>query len=71
MQDVQRAVGATVRRLRLEHGWSQVVLAEKAGLNRAHVGEIERGEANITLLTLQTLADTLRVKLSELVRTAG
>jgi transcriptional regulator with XRE-family HTH domain len=68
VQDVQRAVGATVRRLRQELGWTQDVLAEKAGLHRTHLGEIERGETNVTLLTLKTLADTLRVRVADLVR---
>lgn len=68
MQEAQRAVGAAIRRLRRERGWTQDILAEKAGLHRAHVGEIERGQANITLLTLKTIADTLRVRVADLVR---
>jgi transcriptional regulator with XRE-family HTH domain len=68
VQEAQRAVGAAIRRLRRERGWTQDILAEKAGLHRAHVGEIERGQANITLLTLKTIADTLRVRVADLVR---
>jgi hypothetical protein len=30
----------------------------QSGLNRAHVGEIERGESNVTLQTLKLIADT-------------
>jgi len=48
-------------------GCSQDVLADKSGLHRAH-GEIERGETNMTVQTLKTLADTLGVTLSDLVR---
>ncbi len=68
VQAVYRQVGATLRRLRLEHGWSQDVLADRSGLHRAHIGEIERGETNVTLQTLKTLADTLHVRISDLLK---
>ena len=61
-------LGATVRRLRLKRGLSQDLLADQSGLNRAHIGEIERGETNVTLLTLKTLADSLKVRITDLVR---
>jgi len=54
--------------LRIDAGFTQDVFAEKAGLNRAHMGEIERGESNITLQTLKLIADTLRVKIADLMQ---
>jgi transcriptional regulator with XRE-family HTH domain len=68
VQDIQKAVGATARRLRLKKGWSQDVFADRSGLNRAHVGEIERGESNVTIQTLKIVADTLGVKIRDLVK---
>jgi transcriptional regulator with XRE-family HTH domain len=68
VQDIQKRVGGTVRALRKEKGWSQDVFADKTGLHRAHVGEIERGEANVTLQTLKILADTLKVRIVDLVK---
>jgi len=68
VQDVQKQVGGTIRALRLKHGWSQDVFADRSGLNRAHVGEIERGESNVTIQTLKIVADTLGVKIADLVR---
>ena len=68
VQAIYRQLGATVRRLRLEHGWSQDVLSDRSGLHRAHIGEIERGETNVTLQTLKTLADTLHVRITDLVK---
>jgi len=47
---------------------TQDVFAERAGLHRAHVGEIERGESNVTIQTLKIIADTLKVKVVELVK---
>ena len=68
MQDIQKRIGSTVRRLRLKRGWSQDVFADRSGLNRAHVGEIERGESNVTIQTLKIVADTLEVRITDLVR---
>jgi transcriptional regulator with XRE-family HTH domain len=68
VQDIQKQVGTTVRALRLKRGWSQDVFADKSGLNRAHVGEIERGESNVTIQTLKIIADTLKVRISDLVK---
>ena len=68
MQAVYRQLGTTVRRLRVEQGWSQDVLSDRSGLHRAHIGEIERGETNVTLQTLKTLADTLHVRITDLLK---
>jgi transcriptional regulator with XRE-family HTH domain len=68
VQDVQKRIGDTVRALRLKRGWSQDVFADKSGLNRAHVGEVERGESNVTIQTLKTIAETLGVKITDLVK---
>jgi transcriptional regulator with XRE-family HTH domain len=68
VQDIQKQVGARVRALRLKRGWSQDVFGDRSGLNRAHVGEIERGEANVTIQTLKIIADTLSVKITDLVK---
>ena len=68
MQDIQKQIGAKIRTLRLKRGWSQDVFADRSGLNRAHVGEIERGESNVTIQTLKIVADTLGVKIVDLVK---
>jgi transcriptional regulator with XRE-family HTH domain len=68
MQDVQQKLGARVRAIRTKRGWSQDVFADRSGLHRAHVGEIERGETNVTIGTLKILADTLGVSMAELLK---
>jgi ribosome-binding protein aMBF1 (putative translation factor) len=67
VQDIQKQIGARMRALRLQKGWSQDVFADRSGLHRAHVGEIERGEQNVTIQTLKTIADTLGVRILDLV----
>jgi transcriptional regulator with XRE-family HTH domain len=67
VQAVYRRIGANVRAARKAKHLTQDELADKSGLHRAHIGEIERGETNVTVQTLKTLADTLGVTLSDLV----
>jgi transcriptional regulator with XRE-family HTH domain len=68
VQDVQKLVGANIRALRLKRKWTQDIFSERAGLHRAHVGEIERGESNVTIQTLKLIADTFKVKIVDLVK---
>jgi transcriptional regulator with XRE-family HTH domain len=51
--------GLTVRRLREGRGWSQEQLAGHADLNRSYVGEIERGQVIVSLVTIQKLSGAL------------
>jgi transcriptional regulator with XRE-family HTH domain len=59
--------GTTVRQLRERQGWSQEALAERADLNRSYVGELERGQAIPSLVTLDKLASALGLSLTNLV----
>jgi XRE family transcriptional regulator, regulator of sulfur utilization len=58
--------GATVRRLREAQAWSQERLAEHAGLNRTYIGEIERGTAIASIVTVEKLALAFGVGAAEL-----
>lgn len=50
-----------VRLLRVQRGWSQEEFAERSGLHRTYVGAIERGQRNITLKTLDLIANAFNV----------
>lgn len=47
-------------------GWSQELLAEKAGLDRTYIGRCENGRQNATLKTIYSLAEVLGVEATEL-----
>lgn len=59
-------VGANVRRLRRAKGLSQEALADLASMHRTFVGHIERGETNVSLDTLERVADALGETVSRL-----
>jgi transcriptional regulator with XRE-family HTH domain len=52
-------LGKTIRRLRLEKGWTQEDLAEKAKLHPTYIGGIERGERNVGLDNIVRIARAL------------
>ena len=66
MECLSKHFGATVRQFREHKGWSQEMLAEHADLNRSYVGELERGQAIASLLTLDKLATAFGISLSHL-----
>jgi transcriptional regulator with XRE-family HTH domain len=59
--DLQRALGANVRRHREALGVSQEAFGDLLGRHRTYVGAIERGERNLSLRTVERLAEALGV----------
>ncbi|MEK5257584.1 helix-turn-helix transcriptional regulator [Paenibacillus sp. FSL F4-0125] len=68
MSDVVKRVGDRIRRLRKDKGLSQEQLAELSGLHTNYVGQVERGEKNLTIETLQKVVGGLGVSLEEFFR---
>ena len=58
---MQIVVGRNIRRLRRERGLSQEDLADEIGVHRTYMGGVERGERNLTLRSLERLAERLGV----------
>jgi transcriptional regulator with XRE-family HTH domain len=59
--DLQRRVGANLRRYREERGLSQEAFADVVGVHRTYMGGLERGERNITLKSLERIAERIEV----------
>lgn len=64
---VALAFGAAVREARLTVGIAQEELAHKAGIERSHMGKIERGEHMPTLALALKVARALGVSAASLV----
>ena len=58
--------GHHLRNIRLAKGWSQEELCFKAGLSKNQIGNIERGEVNLTLTTISAIAHAFDISISEL-----
>ena len=56
---VAQAFGAAVRALRTERGIAQESLANLAGIERSHMGKVERGEHMPTLAIIFKIASAL------------
>jgi transcriptional regulator with XRE-family HTH domain len=61
-----QALGRAVREARVERGLAQEEAAARVGLDRSYFGAIERGEYNITYLTVLKIARGLGVRPSDL-----
>lgn len=60
------ALGAVIRARRKDLAMSQEELAHASGIDRSHMGKIERGERNVTILNILRVADALGCKSSDL-----
>ncbi len=61
---LEEHIGALIRALRDERGFSQEALGERAGLHRTYIGALERGEKSVTVATLAKIAQALGVTLT-------
>ena len=68
MKTPQLQFGETVREMRLALDLSQEMLAELTGLHRTYIGSVERGERNIRLQNIVSIAHALQVSPAELLK---
>jgi transcriptional regulator with XRE-family HTH domain len=66
--DLQKALGRNLRKRREAMGLSQEKFAEHLGFHRTYAGALERGERNISLKSLETLAELLGADPRDLLR---
>lgn len=67
--DILERIGLNITLIRERRGLTQEKLAELAGLHRAYIGQIERGEKNLGLRNLEKIAKALGVQARDLVDT--
>ena len=65
--DIRARLGRNVRKLREARGWSQEDYADRAGIHRTYVSDIERGRRNPTITVVEKLAAPLEVTAGQLI----
>jgi transcriptional regulator with XRE-family HTH domain len=65
-----QALGNAIRVVRKQQNYTQESFALAAGIDRGYYGAIERGEFNVTVDTIMSIAAGLRVPAAELFQRA-
>lgn len=68
MSNLPKVIGERIRHFRKEKGLSQEELADKANLHATYIGQLERGEKNATLESIEKVANALEISLEDLFR---
>lgn len=66
--DLQKAVGRNLRAYREARGLSQEAFADVVGVHRTYMGGLERGERNLTLKSLERIAERVGLDPLELLK---
>lgn len=66
MKRVKQLIGDNIRHYRKIKGFSQEELAERASLHRTYIGSVERGERNISIENIVSVARSLDILPKEL-----
>lgn len=69
--EILNLFGENVRKYRRLLNISQEELAFKANLHRTYIGMIERAEKNITLINIEKIANSLGVKIEDLLKNSN
>lgn len=71
MSDIAKILGKRIRNYRVALGLSQEKLAELARCHPTYIGQIERGEKNATIESVEKISSALNVSLSKLFEKLG
>lgn len=64
--NIRKVIAQNVREFRQERIWSQEELADRAGVHRTYISQVERAVTNPTATVIAKIADALGVKPAEL-----
>lgn len=67
VKDINLRISKTLKALRQERGWSLDKAAEKTGVSKAMLGQIERGESSPTIATLWKIASGFQTSFSSFI----
>lgn len=68
LSDATRVLGERIRAERHTQGLSQEALADRCGVHWTFIGQVERGQRNLSLHNLLKIADGLAIDPGRLVR---
>lgn len=71
MSELSKLVGQRIRNYRTQQKLSQERLAELSGCHPTYIGQVERGEKNATLESIEKIASALNLPLSQLFEKLG
>ena len=71
MSDIAKILGQRIRNYRTAKGLSQEKLADLSGCHPTYIGQIERGEKNATIESIEKISSALNVSLSKLFEKLG
>ncbi len=71
MSDIAKVLGQRIRNYRTAKGLSQEKLAELSGCHHTYIGQLERGEKNATIESVEKIATALHISLSTLFEKLG
>lgn len=71
MSEISKIIGQRIRNYRVKQGLSQEKLAEMAGCHPTYIGQLERGEKNATLESIEKISIALDIPLSQLFEKYG
>ena len=66
MSEIAKAIGQRIRNYRTARGLSQEKLADLCGCHPTYIGQLERGDKNATIESIDKIATALDVSLSKL-----
>lgn len=67
MAQIDKNIAANLKRIRKARNMSLDMLAEKTGVSKSMLGQIERGESNPTVSTISKIVEGLKVPFEELI----
>ena len=71
MSEISKLIGQRIRNYRTQQKLSQEKLAELSGCHPTYIGQVERGEKNATLESIERIASALKIPLAQLFEKLG